>query len=101
MKNKSFKYPFPTLNDKIFDADKDGKLNITETMLRDMHLDEMSRNDVENCNEQNKQSQPNKSFSIANILVGVIVGVVAIITVVPAVILGVCFLLLSSSNGKK
>ncbi len=43
MKNKSFKYPFPTLADKMFDKNKDGKLDTFETAFRDMYLDEMSR----------------------------------------------------------
>lgn len=101
MRNKSFKYPSPTLDDKRFDADKDGKLNITETMFRDMHLDEMSRKDINSCIDQDKKYKPNKSFSIAYVLGGVFVGLVAIIAVIPAAILGVCFLLLSFSSEKK
>ena len=44
MKNKSWKYPFPTFSDKMFDGNKDGKLDAFETMFRDMHIEEMNRN---------------------------------------------------------
>ncbi|MBQ2662115.1 MAG: rod-binding protein [Clostridia bacterium] len=43
MKNKSWKYPFPTFSDKMFDGNKDGKLDAFETMFRDMHIEEMAR----------------------------------------------------------
>ena len=44
MKNTSWKYPFPTLSDKMFDANKDGKLDALETAFRDAHIEEMKRN---------------------------------------------------------
>lgn len=43
MKNSSLKYPFPTLEDKMFDHNNDGKLDAFETAFRDAHLDEMNR----------------------------------------------------------
>lgn len=52
MKNESWKYPFPTLEDKMFDGNKDGRLDATETFFRDMHLDEMSRKAAESNREQ-------------------------------------------------
>lgn len=44
MKNNSWKYPFGTFADKHFDKNHNGKLDTTETLFRDMHLDEMRRN---------------------------------------------------------
>ena len=38
MKNKSFQYPYPTIIDSFFDKNRDGKLGITETVLRDSQL---------------------------------------------------------------
>ncbi|MGN0572920.1 MAG: hypothetical protein ACI4IX_03170 [Acutalibacteraceae bacterium] len=43
MKNSSWKYPFPTLEDEMFDQNKDGKLDVLETAFRDAYLDEMNR----------------------------------------------------------
>lgn len=42
MKNDSPFYKFPTLDDKRFDANKDGKLTGAETVFRDAHLMEIS-----------------------------------------------------------
>lgn len=50
MKNKSLQNPFPTMVDKFFDKNNDGKLGYIETVFRDAHLKE---------NEQKKQ-QNNK-----------------------------------------
>lgn len=44
MKNSSWKHPFPTFTDKMFDGNKDGKLDALETAFRDAHIDEMNRN---------------------------------------------------------
>lgn len=88
MKNKSLKYPFPTLEDKIFDSDKDGSLNSGETMFRDMHLDEMS-----------KKHPPHVSDS-KSAFVTAFSNILAIIALVPTVILGLCFLLLSFKKPK-
>ena len=44
MKNSSWKHPFPTFTDKMFDGNKDGKLNAIETAFRDAHIEEMNRN---------------------------------------------------------
>lgn len=44
MKNSSWKHPFPTFTDKMFDGNKDGKLNALETAFRDAHIEEMNRN---------------------------------------------------------
>lgn len=44
MKNSSWKNPFPTFNDKMFDKNKDGKLDAFETAFRDAHIEEMKRN---------------------------------------------------------
>ena len=38
MKNKSIRYPYPTIIDHFFDTNKDGKLGICETVLRDSQL---------------------------------------------------------------
>lgn len=43
MKNSSWKHPFPTFGDKMFDGNKDGKLNAFETAFRDAHIEEMRR----------------------------------------------------------
>ena len=42
MKNSSWKYPFPTFADKMFDGNKDGKLDAFETAFRDAHIEEMN-----------------------------------------------------------
>ena len=44
MKNSSWKNPFPTFNDNMFDKNKDGKLDAFETAFRDAHIEEMKRN---------------------------------------------------------
>ena len=44
MKNSSWKHPFPTFTDKMFDGNKDGKLDALETAFRDAHIEEMNRN---------------------------------------------------------
>ena len=51
MKNSSWKHPFPTFTDKMFDGNKDGKLDALETAFRDAHIEEMSRNAAK---QQNK-----------------------------------------------
>lgn len=56
MKNSSWKYPFPTFADKMFDGSKDGKLDALETAFRDAHIEEMHRNAA------NQESQPKKTF---------------------------------------
>ena len=38
MKNKSIRYPYPTIIDSFFDKNRDGKLGICETVLRDSVL---------------------------------------------------------------
>ena len=38
MKNKSIRYPYPTIIDHFFDTNKDGKLGTCETVLRDSQL---------------------------------------------------------------
>ena len=43
MKNSSWKNPFPTFNDNMFDKNKDGKLDAFETAFRDAHIEEMKR----------------------------------------------------------
>lgn len=52
MKNSSWKYPFPTLDDKHFNGNKDGRLDALETAFRDAHLDEINRAAAE---QQTKQ----------------------------------------------
>lgn len=42
MKNDSPFYPLPTMDDKFFDKNKDGKLTGTETAFRDAHQMEMN-----------------------------------------------------------
>ena len=44
MKNNSWKHPFPTFHDNMFDKNKDGKLDAFETAFRDAHIEEMKRN---------------------------------------------------------
>ena len=44
MKNSSWKHSFPTFTDKMFDGNKDGKLDALETAFRDAHIEEMNRN---------------------------------------------------------
>ena len=44
MKNRSWKYPFPTFSDSMFDKNKDGKLDVFETAFRDAHIEEINRN---------------------------------------------------------
>lgn len=56
MKNSSLKYPFPTLADKIFDGNKDGKLDAFETAFRDAHIEEMNRNAAK------EENQPKRTF---------------------------------------
>lgn len=53
MKNKSFQYPFGTFADKMFDSNKDGKLDYTETIFRDMHLNEVNSK-INNPSKNNK-----------------------------------------------
>ena len=47
MKNKSFRYHYPTFGDKFFDKNKDGELDRYETLFRDMQLDEIKRKSEE------------------------------------------------------
>ena len=58
MKNSSWKHPFPTFADKMFDGNKDGKLNAFETAFRDAHIEEMNRNAAK------QDTQPKSSFII-------------------------------------
>ena len=58
MKNSSWKHPFPTFTDKMFDGNKDGKLNTIETAFRDAHIEEMNRNAAK------QDTQPKSSFTI-------------------------------------
>lgn len=58
MKNSSWKHPFPTFTDKMFDGNKDGKLNAIETAFRDAHIEEMNRNAAK------QDTQPKSSFII-------------------------------------
>lgn len=53
MKNDSHIYPFPTMEDKFFDTNKDGKLTGSETIFRDAHLLEMAdKIDAETGNQE-------------------------------------------------
>ncbi len=56
MKNSSWKYPFPTFSDKMFDGNRDGKLDVLETAFRDAHIEEMNRNDAK------EENQPKRTF---------------------------------------
>lgn len=58
MKNSSWKHPFPTFTDKMFDGNKDGKLNAFETAFRDAHIEEMNRNAAK------QDTQPKSRFII-------------------------------------
>lgn len=58
MKNSSWKHSFPTFTDKMFDGNKDGKLDALETAFRDAHIEEMNRNAAK------QDTQPKSSFSI-------------------------------------
>mgnify|MGYP003511337583 FL=1 len=53
MKNKSWQHPFPTFCDKFFDGNRDGKLDICETIFRDMHLNEIARKNYKDCKNEN------------------------------------------------
>lgn len=62
MKNSSWKHPFPTFSDKIFDGNKDGKLDAFETAFRDAHIEEMNRNaEKRNTQTKNKIVAPEKA----------------------------------------
>ncbi|MCI6496020.1 MAG: hypothetical protein MSA01_03045 [Anaeromassilibacillus sp.] len=52
MKNKSWQHPFPTFFDKIFDKNKDGKLNTTETIFRDAFLNDINRKQKDDKNKK-------------------------------------------------
>ena len=52
MKNKSWQHPFPTFFDKIFDKNKDGKLNTTETIFRDAFLNDINRKRKDDKNKK-------------------------------------------------
>lgn len=54
MKNGSWKYPFPTFADKMFDGNKDGKLDAFETAFRDAHIEEMNRNVAKEEHQQKR-----------------------------------------------
>ena len=43
MKNKSFQYPYPTIIDSFFDKNRDGKLGICETVVRDSQLKKIEK----------------------------------------------------------
>lgn len=60
MKNDSFKYPFDTMLDDTFDGNGDGRLDATETMFRDMALDEI---EMEVREEREKDSRLSYSYS--------------------------------------
>ena len=64
MKNESWQHPFPTLDDKRFDLNKDGKLDTFETIFRDAHFNEMNRKAEQYAKE--KQSKPKDSFEPIN-----------------------------------
>lgn len=65
MKNSSWKHPFPTFSDKIFDGNKDGKLDAFETAFRDAHIEEMNRNaEKRNTQTKNKIVAPQKPESV-------------------------------------
>lgn len=60
MKNKSWKYPLGTMDDKMFDSDKDGELDGVETFFRDCHLDEMSRKSENGLDSKNNHAGSGK-----------------------------------------
>jgi len=60
MKNKSWKYPSSTLDDKLFDSNNDGKLDAFETLFRDAHLTEMSLKSEQH--NQKSQHRPDISY---------------------------------------
>lgn len=65
MKNDSPFYPFPTMDDKFFDKNKDGKLTGTETIFRDVHLMEMSdKVDAKRKNQQPTYSRKRNSNGV-------------------------------------
>lgn len=80
VKNKSFQHPFPTLDDKFFDKNNDGKLNTVETLFRDAHLSEMNQkvqkdeNSEINNNSYNQKSNDNsgKLFSVIAVVIALI-----------------------------
>ena len=58
MKNSSWQHPFPTFTDKMFDGNRDGKLDALETAFRDAHIEEINRNAAK------QQSKPKSSCYI-------------------------------------
>lgn len=62
MKNESWQHPFPTFIDKWFDSNNDGKLDTTETIFRDMYLNEINRK----ANEHPKEYKGNNSFLLTD-----------------------------------
>ncbi len=104
MKNKSWKYPFGTFADKMFDKNRDGKLDSFETMFRDMHIDEMNKKmyekqsssintkpkntycDFEQKNSKNKASDGTTIFVSLLIVLILVVAVFLIINIDSALI---------------
>lgn len=66
MKNDSPFYRFPTMDDKFFDKNKDGKLTGTETIFRDAHLMEMSDKVDAEINKQQPTYSRKRSSSGVN-----------------------------------
>lgn len=57
MKNDSHINPFPSMEDKFFDMNKDGKLSGSETIFRDAHQLEMAdKMDAESKNQQSSRT---------------------------------------------
>lgn len=100
MKNDSFKYPFDTMLDDAFDGNGDGRLDATETMFRDIALDEMemeareerekdsrlSYSDSDNLTDfsQDKSSVSNKTPLAVQAIVPIIVIIILVGSVVLA-----------------
>lgn len=61
MKNSSWKHPFPTFTDKMFDGNKDGKLDALETAFRDAHIEEMKHY---NQGEVNNSKEPPRTIPL-------------------------------------
>ena len=79
MKNKSYKYPIETPVDKNFDLNHDGKLNISESFLRDDYLDNLK----ENGNKSHGSNLPKYDEKALGCgIFGVIIIIIAVIKLI-------------------
>ena len=79
MKNKSYKFPVETPVDKNFDMNHDGKLNISESYLRDDYLDKLKENDNKS-HLSNSPKYNDKAIGIG--IFGIIIIIIAVIKLI-------------------